>query len=142
MGKQTAYQIVEKALYQAIMRNSEVFTLSSLDGLTDPTQLVTETKAQLGYVRFLARSLETHVRFHQGRALAMTGDLDLTKHEKHTATNVYRLFRGFEWLVQNYSGSPTDIDKLTEGEIIQLRGLLQDPINDELEAILDFDAYE
>ena len=120
MGRQTAYQIVEKALTQAIMRDSEVFTLSPLDGLTDPEQLITETKVQLGYVRFLARSLETHVRFHQGRALAITGELDLMKHEKHTAHNVYRLFRGFEWLIPNYSGNPNEIDKLTDQDIKQL----------------------
>ena len=134
--------MVEKAMLGAIIMDSEVFIPSPLESYTEPDLLMIETEKQLQYVRRLSRSLETHIRYHQGRALYLKTTGNLTKHEKSMAKKVYTLFADFEWLIQNYQGSPTEIEKLSDNEIRMLRGLLQDPINDDLGDLLNFNYLE
>ena len=142
MGRQTPYQTVEKALLGAIIMDSEVFTPSPLENYNKPEDLMIETEKQLQYVRRISRSVETAIRYHQGRAIRLGVTGKLTKHEKSMASKVYALFTDFEWLIQNYQGSPTEIEKLSNSEIRMLRGLLQDPINDDLSDLLNFDNLE
>jgi hypothetical protein len=144
MGKHSAYREVENALLKAIYEDNEAPVLSPLESLTEPLLIYTHASQHLSYLRQLSRSLETNIRYHQGRALALddprnaTMTSGLSPYEKRAATNVYQLFRDHEWLISRYTGTIRTLAKITNPEIKELRGLLHDPINDDLEELLDF----
>jgi hypothetical protein len=142
MGKYSAYRAVEGALLEAIYSDNEAPELSPLNTLEDAELICSEARVQAKYLRNLTNSLETNINFHRGRALLLrrrTIDQSLlTPYETRIATRTYSLFKGFEVLIGNYFGKPIEISKLTDQEIRQLRSLLHDPVNDELNNILDF----
>ena len=116
--------------------------LSPLDQITDAKLIYQEVRNQLNYLWNLTRSLETHIRYHQGRALRTvphSGRPGITTYEERLSLRVYDLFQGGEYLIPHFYGNLTDISKLNETEIQRLRTNFDDPINDSLQDLLSFD---
>ena len=62
----------------------------------------------------------------------------MTIYEAQVACRTYSLFKGFETLIGYYFGKPIELNKISDGEIRQLKRYLEDPINDKLDRILNF----
>ena len=58
------------------------------------------------------------------------------------STKVYKLLKGAEYLIPTFYGKVADIAKLTDYEIKHLRALFEDPINDDLEDLLNFEVQD
>lgn len=144
MGKHSAFHEIERALLQAIMQDNEAIELSSLDNLTQASEILKEAKLQLEFLHRASRSVEINIRYHQGRAMSIDAGCEsgLTAYERRTAQNAYQLFKRHDFLIPHCYGRTTDIFKLTSDNIRQLRSYLEDPINDELDEICDFKGFE
>ena len=69
MGKHSAYRETETALVNAIWMDNKAPVLSPLNQINEALLINLEVQNQLDYLYRLTRSLETNIRFHQGRAI-------------------------------------------------------------------------
>src|SRR5271156_5067347 len=126
MEKHSAYREVENVLLKAIYEDNKAPVLSPLESLTEPLLIYAHASQQINYLHQLSRSLETNIRYHQGRALALddpknaTMTSGLSPHEKRVATNTYQLFHDYEWLIPRYTGKMLALTKITAPEIREL----------------------
>ena len=147
MGKHSAYKEIETALVNAIWMDNEAPVLSPLNQINEALLINLEVQNQLGYLHRLTRSLETNIRYHQGRAIEIerkngsvnpAQDLGIPAYEAKVSTKVYKLFKGADCLIGYFFGKVADITNLSDFEIGQLRAYIEDPINDGLDELLDF----
>src|SRR4051794_20861183 len=117
MGKMTAFKDVKFGIQNVILSSSEVFMPSSLENISNPETIITLTKRNLEGIKNLTRSLETMMRYHQGKAVREAKiqgiTLNLTKYESDLTERVYGLFLDYEWLLAYYHERPLQIEKLT-----------------------------
>src|SRR5437588_12000007 len=85
-------------------------------------------------------------RYHQGRALnrrlesnrVICRQLEIIDHERRIAVNMYKLFKEHESIMTNFFEKDDYFRNLTEPQIKELCAILDDPVNDALQELLDF----
>ena len=85
-------------------------------------------------------------RYHQGRALngrigsnrVICRQLEISDHERRIVVNVYKLFKGHESIMTNFFERDDYFRNLTGPQIKELCTILDDPVNDALQELLNF----
>ena len=146
MGRTTDYRTVEEALWKAISSNYEPSVVSSLDELTEATEICKEARKQLTNIKQMNAAITINARYHQGRALkgrlgshrVICQQLRISDYERRVAVNVYRLSKGHESTMANFFEKDECLRNLTGPQIKMLHAILDDPVNDALQELLDF----
>ena len=71
----------------------------------------------------------------------MPHSLGINEYDTKAARRIYKLFKGVDVLIGFFYRKTVDVVKLTDHEIKQLRALVEDPINDDLDEILNFNDF-
>jgi hypothetical protein len=150
MGRTTDYQTVEDALWKAISSNNEPFVVSSLDELNDASEICEAAKKQLINIKQMNAAITINARYHQGRALngrlgshrSICKQLGISDHERRIAANTYKLFKGHEELMANFFAKDDCFRNLTGPQVNTLRSIIEDPVNDAIQELLDFTGVD
>ena len=124
--------------------------VSSLDELTEVTEICKEVRKQLINIKQMNAAITIDTRYHQGRALngrlgshrVICQQLKISDHERRIVVNVYKLFKGHESTMTNFFERDECFRNLTGPQIKMLRTILDDPVNDALQELLDFTTEE
>ena len=146
MGRKDDRKIVEMAFIMAIAGDDNPYNGSPLSQMNDGEELLDEARKQLDFTRRLNNSIETSIRYHQGRALSILNrnqeQSTSRRYEQDIAQRTYQLFKDHEDLIPYFYEKPSRIGKLTKQEVREIRSFCEDPINIQLEELLDFEDVE
>jgi hypothetical protein len=150
MPKMIPFDEIKEALGNAMREGDDPFVTSSLETLTEVTEIVKEAQRQLEAITRMNRSITINARYHQGRAVKRQRSLGkkqkgigLTTSEATMVERIYDLFVGHAHLIYRYYGKEEPFYRITKKNVIDLRAFIDghynnDRINVDLDEILDF----